>query len=157
MAPSSNESPESNSPPTASTASTGPTEAGGRPKIRVVSAEIVRNRAYLLAQRSANAVLPLLWEFPGGRVRDDETDQQALQRAVLERVGCDASVGELTMEVTHPYDDYDLVLAVYRCDIGVQHPEARKVEAIAWVPPGRFTEYAFPGADQQTIDALLGR
>ena len=111
----------------------------------------------MLAQRSAHAVLPLLWEFPGGRVRDDETDRAALERAVDERIGCSAAVGELTMEVTHPYDDYDLVLAVYRCDIGIQVPEPRKVEAIAWVPPGRFGEYTFPGADQQTIDLLLGR
>jgi 8-oxo-dGTP diphosphatase len=129
----------------------------GRLRIRVVSAEIERNGAFLLTQRAAHAVLPLLWEFPGGRVREGESDKQALKRAVSERVGCSAKVGELTMEVTHPYDDYDLVLAVYRCDIGIQVPEPQKVASLAWVPPGRFSEYDFPGADQQTIDLLLGR
>jgi hypothetical protein len=35
-------------------------------------------------------------------------------------------------------------------------PSALKVNAIEWVEPANFSNYEFPGADQQTVDALLG-
>jgi 8-oxo-dGTP diphosphatase len=56
-----------------------------RRRVRVVSAEIQRGGCWLLAQRAAHAELPLLWEFPGGRVRRGETDVMALSRALRER------------------------------------------------------------------------
>ena len=42
--------------------------------IRVVAGVIERSGRYLITQRRAGAVLPLLWEFPGGRVEAGETD-----------------------------------------------------------------------------------
>ena len=59
---------------------------GQTPTIRVVSAEIAVEGRYLITQRSAHAVLPGLWEFPGGRVREGESDAQALVRAVSGRL-----------------------------------------------------------------------
>ena len=50
----------------------------GRPLVRVVAAMIERDGRYLLTQRRSTAVLPLLWEFPGGRVERGETDAAAL-------------------------------------------------------------------------------
>lgn len=126
-----------------------------RRRVRVVSAEVQRSGCWLLTQRAAHAVLPLLWEFPGGRVRRGEDDRQALARSLRTRVGCEATIGDLVMEVTHPYPEYDLTLAVYRCDIGTSTPKALKVADVAWVPPERFAQYSFPGADQKTVDLLL--
>ena len=122
---------------------------------RVVSAEICRQGKYLITQRSMRAVLPLLWEFPGGRVRDDETDEAVLLRSLDKRIGVQATVGELLMEVRHEYHGYDLVMCVYRCEIGTQEPQAVSVHDLAWVTPDEFSDYVFPGADQKTIDALL--
>ena len=48
--------------------------------IRVVAAVIQDDGKYLITQRRENASLPLLWEFPGGRVEPGETDAAALQR-----------------------------------------------------------------------------
>jgi len=126
-----------------------------RRRVRVVSAEIHRTGCYLLVQRAPHASLALLWEFPGGRVRRGETDRDALARALRERIGCDGAVGELLMELIHPYPAYDLTLAVYRCDIGTQTPTPGKVADLAWVQPDRFGQYTFPGADQKTVDLLL--
>ena len=126
-----------------------------RRRVRVVSAEVTRSGCYLLVQRAAHATLPLLWEFPGGRVRRGESDREALTRALHERIGCDGAIGEVLMEVTHPYPDYDLTLAVYRCDIGTASPTPGKVADLAWVQPDRFGQYTFPGADQKTVDLLL--
>jgi 8-oxo-dGTP diphosphatase len=125
------------------------------PTIRVVSAEIHRDDRYLLTQRSAHAVLPLLWEFPGGRVREGEGDRGALVRAVKHRIGVTVDVRERVLEVRHDYPDYSVVLAVYRCTIVDGEPFAHAVQALAWVSPDEFADYPFPDADQRTVDLLL--
>lgn len=126
------------------------------PQIRVVSAEIARDGLYLLTQRLPHAVLPNLWEFPGGRVREGESDVDALHRAIHDRLGIEPVVGSKALEITHTYDRYTLTMAVYRCTLPDDvEPEPRKVADLAWVGPERFGDFAFPGADQQTVDALL--
>ena len=45
--------------------------------IRVVAAVLEKDGRYLITQRRATAVLPLMWEFPGGRVEDGEIDAHA--------------------------------------------------------------------------------
>lgn len=124
-------------------------------RIRVVAAHIQREGRYLITQRAAKAVLPLLWEFPGGRVHEGEGDREALRRAIRGRIGLDVAVGELLLEEAHAYSDYTVVLAVYRCDLEGQEPWAEGVAALAWVRPDEFEDYPFPGADQKTVDKLL--
>lgn len=128
-----------------------------RPHIRVVAAEIERGGLYLITQRREHAVLPLLWEFPGGRVEPGEGDEEALRRELRERLGVEAAVGALLLHVAHEYDRYILDLMVYRVVLGGEEPRPLGVRDLRWVEPTAFGDYTFPGADQQTVDALLGR
>ena len=66
-----------------------------KPHVRVVAAELERDGRYLITQRREHAVLPLLWEFPGGKVEDGEDDSAALRRELRERLGVGAEVGAL--------------------------------------------------------------
>lgn len=125
-----------------------------KPRIRVVIAEIERHGRFLITQRRENAVMPLLWEFPGGRVQNGESDQQALARSIRERLGGEVAVEELVMLHAHEYDEYIVELVSYRCAI-IGALENRKVRDHQWVAPDEFDQYAFPDADQATIDALL--
>lgn len=129
---------------------------GERPHVRVVSAEIHRDGTWLITRRPAHAVLPGLWEFPGGRVRDGESDAAALARSLRLRIGCDASVGDRILEVRHAYETYDLSLLVYRCDLGDAEPVVGSVAELRWVTVDQLADHEFPGADQATVEALLG-
>jgi 8-oxo-dGTP diphosphatase len=124
------------------------------PRIRIAAAEIELDGAYLITQRRPEAALPLLWEFPGGRVTDGESDAEALRRTLLDRIGCEAQIGHRVLQVSHRYDGYELDMVVYRCAL-LGEPSPRRVHAVAWVKPESFGEYRFPGADQLTVDALL--
>lgn len=124
------------------------------PHIRVVAAEIERNGTFLITQRRAEAALPLLWEFPGGRVREGESDADALRRALRERVGEDVQVGHRVLLVSHAYEGYTLDLVVYRCAM-LGEPKPVRVHDLRWVAPDEFGNYRFPQADQQTVDVLL--
>ena len=69
-----------------------------KPHVRIVTARIERDGCFLITQRNPHAVLPLLWEFPGGRVEDGESDQDALSRELSENLGISGQVGELSMQ-----------------------------------------------------------
>src|SRR5712692_7633790 len=81
----------------------------GRRHIHVVGAMIENNGGrYLITQRPRTASLPLLWEFPGGRVQPGETDQQALARELREEMGIQVEVKEEAIHLHHEYPQYDI-------------------------------------------------
>lgn len=125
--------------------------------LRVVAAVINRTGRYLITQRRTSAVLAGLWEFPGGRVEDGETDADALRREVKERVDVDVEVGACIGRRTHDYDGYSVDLALYQANIvGGTEPRAARVADFRWVASDEFEKYPFPAADQATMDLLLG-
>ncbi|HVU03565.1 MAG TPA: (deoxy)nucleoside triphosphate pyrophosphohydrolase [Polyangiaceae bacterium] len=124
--------------------------------IRVVAAVIADGGRYLITQRRAAAVLPLLWEFPGGRVEPGETDADALRREVAHRLGVEVSVGSLISFVRHPYDRYTVDLHLYECRIEKGDPQPRAVLSFMWVTSAEFDQYSFTPADEASMSQLLG-
>jgi 8-oxo-dGTP diphosphatase len=124
--------------------------------IRVVAGVIERGGRYLITQRRAGAVLPLLWEFPGGRVEAGENDAAALKREVRHRLGVDVTPGQLISFVTHPYEKYSVDLYLYECELASGEPSAVNVADFRWVPSTEFDRYEFTPADELSMSKLLG-
>lgn len=129
----------------------------GKRQIRVVAAQIERDGKYLITQRKPSSSLPLLWEFPGGRVEEGEADEDALRRELREEMEIDVEVGEPSVAVTHEYSAYVIDFRVYRCRIRTPDEKIKKIgiHDFRWVRPAELDDYEFPGADQATVDALL--
>ena len=127
------------------------------PHVRVVAAVIERDGKYLITQRRSTAVLPGLWEFPGGKVEPGESDEHALRRELRERVGVDVEVKGRMAHRLHRYDGYSVELNLYQTNILLgQEPQALRVADIRWAASNEFENYPFPAADQATMDLLLG-
>lgn len=124
--------------------------------IRVVAAVVERDGRYLITQRRSTAVLPLMWEFPGGRVEQGETDAQALKREVRHRLGGDIEVGKLISFVSHPYEHYVIDLFLYECVLESPALQAHNVNAYKWVTSAEFDQYPFTPADEASMNTLLG-
>ena len=129
----------------------------GQPLIRLVAAVIERDGRYLITQRRPTAVLPGLWEFPGGRVEEGESDEQALKRELRERLGTEVQVKTRMAHRVHHYNGYSVDLNLYQAVIAEgQEPQPLRVAEVRWVPSNEFEKYPFPAADQPTTDLLLG-
>jgi 8-oxo-dGTP diphosphatase len=127
------------------------------PHIRLVAAVIEREGRYLITQRRPQAVLPGLWEFPGGKVESGESDEQALMRELQERVGVDVTVKNRMAQRTHRYEGYSVDLTLYQAQIlPGQEPRPLRVADFRWAASEDFEKYPFPAADQATTDVLLG-
>ncbi len=127
-----------------------------RRNIRVVGAMIERDGKYLITQRPPRATLPLLWEFPGGRVEPGETDEEALARELDEEMGITVDVGERVIHLEHAYEGYDIDFCVYRCTWELEPVRHIRVNDHRWVRPEELDDYEFPAADEKTIGRLLG-
>jgi 8-oxo-dGTP diphosphatase len=123
--------------------------------IRVVAAVIEREGRYLITQRRPTAVLPLLWEFPGGRVEETETDAAALKREVRHRLAVEIEVGQLISFVSHPYERYVVDLYLYECRIESGDLEPLAVNSFKWVTSAEFDQYPFTPADEASMNKLL--
>ena len=124
--------------------------------IRVVAAVIERDGRYLITQRPPTASLPLLWEFPGGRVEEGETDAAALRREVRHRLGVEIEAGQLISFVSHPYEKYVVDLYLYECHITSGDLAPLAVNAFKWVTSAEFDQYPFTPADEASMTKLLG-
>lgn len=137
-----------------------------RKTIRVVAAVVERDGRYLITQRRPNAVLPLLWEFPGGKVELGESDGEALRREMTERLGVSVEVGPLISYVSHPYEHYTVDLYLYECVLrdptGTRETTrdlelaCHAVHAYRWVTSAEFDQYPFTPADEASMTKLLG-
>ena len=124
-------------------------------RIRVVAAMIENDGKYLITQRRPTATLPLLWEFPGGRVEEGESDEAALARELKEEMEIDVDVGDRVIHVQHSYPHYDIDFCVYACKLLGGTIEHHRVHDHRWVAPQDLNKYEFPAADEKTVAQLL--
>ncbi len=130
-----------------------------RRHIRVVGAMLMRDDGrYLITQRLPTSSLPLLWEFPGGRVESGETDQEALIRELREEMAVEIEVEEKVMHHHHAYTHYDIDFRVFRCRLTSSPTDIKhlKVHSHSWVTLEEMSGYRFPDADARTLEKLLG-
>ena len=124
--------------------------------IRVVAALVERDGRYLITRRRETAVLPLLWDFPGGRVEEGESDEAALAREVGERLGANVEVGQLISFVNHPYEKYAVDLYLYECSLLSDALHCKAVKDYAWVTSEEMESYSFTPVDEASMSKLLG-
>lgn len=123
--------------------------------IAVVAAVVERDGHYLITQRRPTAVLPHLWEFPGGRCEEGETHEQALAREMDERLEVKVKVGGLISFVSHAYELYSVDLYLYECTLEGGPMQALGVADFRWVRSEEFDAYEFTPADEASMDQLL--
>jgi 8-oxo-dGTP diphosphatase len=100
-----------------------------------------------MSRRRADQPMPLLWEFPGGKVEPGEAPAAALAREVREELGCVVTVGRIRDVIFHAYDDFDLYLLIYPCEITEGTASAVEVAEIAWIEPARLPSLDLLPAD----------
>lgn len=124
-------------------------------RVKVVAGMIGKDGRYLITQRRPTATLPLLWEFPGGKVEEGETDEDALLRELQEEMEIQVVIKERVIHVEHSYADYDVDFRVYRCELLSGDVKHLRVHDHRWVLPSELDRYEFPAADEKTMRQLL--
>jgi 8-oxo-dGTP diphosphatase len=127
-----------------------------RQPVPVVCAVIERDGHVLIAQRPAHKLLPLKWEFPGGKVEPGEDPAAAIIREIREELGCTIVVTRALTPFTHDYQTVVIEMIPFVCALtpGSTEPHAHEHVALAWVSPGSLHTYDLAAADWPVVAAL---
>ena len=131
--------------------------APAKPALLVAAVALIdADGRVLLAKRPEGKTMAGLWEFPGGKVHDGETPEQAVVRELMEelavdtRQSCLAPIGF----ASHAYETFHLLMPLYVCRTWRGTPVAQEDQELAWVRPARLGDYAMPPADAPLIPLL---
>ncbi len=123
--------------------------------VSVVGAVIFNEKNEILcALRSATMSLPNYWEFPGGKIDEGETSQEALVREIKEELGCLITVGEKIEEIEHEYENIIVHLATYKAHVKSGIPKALEHADLKWVQAKKLLELKWAPADIPTVRLL---
>lgn len=128
-----------------------------KPVVLVVAVALIDDqRRVLLARRPEGKKMAGLWEFPGGKVEDNETPEQALVRELREELGILITVDDLEplAFASHTYDDFHLLMPLFDCIRWSGEPVGHEGQTLAWVNANDLDKYPMPPADIPLIEPL---
>ena len=99
--------------------------------------------------------MPLKWEFPGGKIRGNETAKECLRRELDEELGIFVRVGAALAPSTHLYPDFTITLYPFLCTIQSGDVALHEHAEIAWMKPQRLSELDWAEADRPVVEAFL--
>ncbi len=110
----------------------------------------------LVCQRRRGGAFELLWEFPGGKARPDETLESALARELAEELGVTAKIGREIYRTQHRYAEMSEPIELIFFAASVSPVEIQNLifEQIEWRDPHSLRNLNFLPADRELIEKL---
>ena len=125
--------------------------------ITVVAAVIEReDRRLLIGQRRKNDSSPLKWEFPGGKVQQGESPEEALARELREELGVTLTKSAEIGRIHHRYANRpdELEICFYAAAFAEPQITPLCFQQVVWVLPRELGEYDFLAANAALIAQL---
>lgn len=122
----------------------------------VACALIDADNRILLAQRPEGKSLAGLWEFPGGKLEQGETPEQALIRELSEELSITIKqdcLSPLTF-ASHTYEKFHLLMPLYICRRYQGIPRGAEGQNLKWVKAADLDQYPMPDADKPLVPIL---
>ena len=121
--------------------------------IRVAAAIILQEGSVFATQRGYGKWKDW-WEFPGGKIEENETPQEALVREIREELDTEIAVGDLFDTVEYDYPDFHLSMKCYICTVTSGNLVLKEHEAARWLNRENLDSVDWLPADLDLIRKL---
>lgn len=121
--------------------------------IRVVAA-VIRKGDKIFATQRGYGELKGGWEFPGGKIEDGETPQEALKREIEEELDTEILVGELIDTIEYDYPTFHLSMDCFWCEIVEGTLVLKEHEAARWLDRNTMDDVEWLPADVTVVGKI---
>jgi len=108
----------------------------------------------LIAQRLGGGPFQGMWEFPGGKIGEDESPTEALSRELAEELGIEVTACASFMNLRHEYEDRIVTIEFFVVSHWNCEPVGREGQALRWVPRENLDADELLPADVPVVEAL---
>ena len=127
--------------------------------VRVVAAAIKaengKGQPIIFATQRGYGDLKGGWEFPGGKIEEGETPQEALKREIMEELDTEISVGDLIGTIEYDYPTFHLSMDCFWCQIVKGDLVLKEHEAAKWLSKDELDSVEWLPADVVLIDKII--
>jgi len=123
--------------------------------IQVVAAIIKKDKRILIARRSKDKELGGLWEYAGGKLEPNESDEECLKRELKEEFEITVQVGKFITNSLYKYPNKTINLKVYEVNYISGEFKLNDHDLIEWVAIEDLSKYKFAPADITINDYIL--
>lgn len=125
--------------------------------VRVVAAVIcnsIENKTKIFATARGYGEFKGGWEFPGGKIEEGETPQEALKREIKEELDTEILVGDYIDTIEYDYPEFHLSMDCFWCEVVAGHLTLKEHEAAKWLTKGELESVKWLPADISLIDSI---
>lgn len=94
------------------------------------------------------------WEFPGGKIEENEMPQSALMREIKEELDIEIFVGDLIDTIEYDYPTFHLSMDCFWCEIVSGDFVLKEHEAARWLKKEELNSVGWLPADITLIDKI---
>lgn len=123
--------------------------------VRVAAGIVLKDAQVFLTKRAEHAHQGGKWEFPGGKVEQGESLEQALSRELTEEIGITVLQSSEFMTITHDYPDKKVVLDFIKVTDFSGQPRGCEGQLFQWFNLTDLAQLDFPAANKAVIEKLL--
>ena len=122
--------------------------------IRVVAA-VIKDNGRIFATQRGYGDFKGGWEFPGGKIEEGETPQEALEREIREELDTEIDIREKIAQVEYDYPDFHLSMSCYLCSVRSGHLVLKEHESARWLAREELNAVPWLPADRIVVNRLL--
>lgn len=119
-----------------------------------VAAAVIHDGGRIYATQRGYGEFEDRWEFPGGKVEDGETSEEALIREIREELGLEIEIERFLSAVEYDYPRFHLSMDCYICRIKRGRPALLEHKAARWLTRDELGELAWLPADIRLIEQI---
>jgi 8-oxo-dGTP diphosphatase len=126
-------------------------------KIEVVAGVIFLGNLILCVQRPKNKLhyISEKFEFPGGKIEEGETKEEALHRELLEELNISTKIKSFFLTVVHEYPDFEITMHSFICEVDTKEIKLNEHISQEWLSINELQKLDWAAADIPIVNQLI--
>jgi 8-oxo-dGTP diphosphatase len=125
-------------------------------EVHVTAAVIIKENKILCVQRNENKYdyISKKWEFPGGKVEENEQLEETIKREIQEELNLNIDVKSFLIQVNHQYPDFKLKMDTFICEITSGIIKLNEHIDFKWLSTNELSDLDWAAADIPIVEKL---